>query len=426
MQRSGKLQPFARQVLLGSSIAVAAFFVGRHFSHRSVDFIVYHKAAQSLLAGRTDLYSDTFSTGHPPTQYSYPPLFVLMIFPLGWLGFSNGVGVWFALMMLATVGVIKKAYHHWRPQNRARYALLLVALAGPYCVLVLRYGNIHFPVVLLTVLAVLAWSRGKPWPASFCLALGGAIKIFPLFLIPVFVVRREWSLAARVVGFSAILWLLPALYFGPPKTLALYQSWYDIVSRDISYFKRQRAVDLSLEGSLGRWLTRVDYSQYKDPAYPQANLTELSQRVVQLATAIVRLAVLGLSLWMCVLLRQAERPSLTGVNSMGEAGRVTAGCIFVTAQLLLGPYTNILYLTGWLTVALASPVVMRGQERLQRLILGTGILNLLLFAVPGSMNQRAIQAYGVMTVLGLILWALMMQNGWLMARKAEPRPDQSA
>jgi len=220
MPRAARFLTRNRQPLLWIVAAAVAFLVGRHLSAaaRNVDFIVYYEAARSLLAGRTDLYSGTFSLG-PPHIYLYPPLFVLLVCPIGLLSYADGFGVWFALMTLATAAVTKRVYHHWRPQNRARYALLLVALAGPFCVLGLRYGNIHLAIVLLTVLAVLAWSRGKLWPASFGLALGGAVKIFPLFLIPVFLVRREWSLAARVVGFSAILWVMPALYFGPQQTL---------------------------------------------------------------------------------------------------------------------------------------------------------------------------------------------------------------
>jgi len=47
----------------------------------------------------------------------------------------------------------------------------------------------------------------------------------PLFLLPVFIVRREWPLVTRVIGLSCLLWLLPVIYFGPRRTVALYRSW---------------------------------------------------------------------------------------------------------------------------------------------------------------------------------------------------------
>src|SRR5262245_53498595 len=66
-----------KRVLPWVAIAIAAFFLGRHFIYRSPDFPVYHSAAISLLSGRTDLYSDTFAWV-PPQIYVYPPLFVLL------------------------------------------------------------------------------------------------------------------------------------------------------------------------------------------------------------------------------------------------------------------------------------------------------------------------------------------------------------
>jgi hypothetical protein len=408
-----------RRALVWMGAALAAFVVGRHFAGRSVDFIVYYNSAQSLLAGRTDLYSGTFSLG-PPAIYLYPPLFVLLIFPLGWLSFSNAFGAWFALMAVATAAVVRQAYLHWRPRERAKYALLLATLAGPYLVIALRYGNVHLFVLLLVILGVLAWSRGRVWTASLALAVGGAIKIFPLFLLPVFAVRREWALAARVAGLSAILWLLPVLYFGPQQTMSLYRSWYEMVLRDAGDFKKQHALDQSLEGALERWFTRVDYSQYQDGEYPQVTLVELPRMVVKLGTTGIRVAVLALSLWMCVVLRRASERRQAAAAVEGDPHTVTVGAVFISAQLVLGPYTNILYLSGWLLVALATPVLMRGLSILNNLLLAAGLFNASLFAVPGRMNQRAIAAAAVYGLLGIVLWAVVMRAAWLRGRSATP------
>jgi hypothetical protein len=406
-----------RRTFLWIGAALAAFAFGRHFAERSVDFIVYYNSAMSLLAGRTDLYSDTFSLG-PPAIYLYPPLFVLLIFPLGWLSFSNAYGIWFALLVLATAAVIRQACLHWRPQRRATYALLLATLAGPYVVIALRYGNVHLFVVLLTILGVLAWSRGRVWTASAALAVGGAVKIFPLFLLPVLAVRREWGLAARVVAFSALLWMLPVVYFGPRETVSLYRSWYEVVARNTDEFKKQHALDHSLEGALERWFTRVDYSEYHDPDYPQATVVELPRGVVETGTTAIRLAILALSLWMCVLLRRASERAREDFGSNGNPYTVTAGAVFISAQLLLGPYTNILYLSGWLLLALASPVVLRGEKLLERVMLAAGVINALLFAVPGRTNQRAIAAAAVYGFVGIILWTAVMLGARARTSKA--------
>jgi hypothetical protein len=395
--------------------AVAAFLLGRHVARHSVDFIVYYRAARSLLAGRTDLYSRSFSWG-PPMTYIYPPLFLLLVFPLGWLSFANAFGVWFALMTLATAAVVRLAYRQWRPEGRLKYFWLLAVLPGPYLVWTLVYGNAEVFIVLLTILAVLAWAQGRLWRSSFALALGGAIKVFPLFLVSAILVRREWGLAARVAGVSCVLWLLPAVYFGPLRAAALYRSWYRTVVRDSQEYREQRGPDLSLPGVMERWFTHVDYSHYRDRNYPQVNILNLTEPVLKGLVIVVDAVILALSLRLCARSRTTEA-SLRGVSSREwEAGVAIAACIVIAAQILVGPYTTFLYPSGWLLVALALPLVTQGSTHLTKSFLALGTLNTLLFGIPGSRNQRALWAWGAFAVVGLLLWVLVMYSGRMFAQ----------
>jgi hypothetical protein len=418
MRNGGKLATLLikhREAVLWSLAAAVAFGVGHHICHRTVDFIVYYQGARSLLAGRTDLYSSTFAWG-PPMVYVYPPLFLLLIFPLGWLSFANAFGVWFALMGLGTALVIRRAYRQLRPRHRARYVWLMLVLPGPLVMGALKSGNAHLFVVLLLICAVMAWSKGRVWPASFAIALGGAIKIFPLFLLPVFMARREWALATRVAGFTCLLWLMPAVYFGPQRTMSLYRSWSNPIVFHLPRFENQHSLDQSLPGTMKRWLTHVDYSGRVDRDYPQVNFATLSRRALKAVTYGIEGIILTLSLWMCALLRSVAE--ILPTDRHRQLCVASAGCIFITLQLLLGPYTPTLYLSGWLLVALVLPSVVEGKKYVHNLLLLTGTLNLLLFLVPGKINQRALQAYGAFTVLGFVLWTLSMWGGWLLARKA--------
>ncbi len=427
MRNRGKLARMLirhRQALLWPLAAALAFCVGHRFCHRTADFIVYYQGAKSLLAGRTDLYSNTFAWG-PPMTYVYPPLFLLLIFPLKWLSFANAFGVWFALLGLATAVVVRRAYHQWRPRHRARYIWLILALAGPFVVVALKSGNVHLLIVLLVVYAAMAWSAGRVWPASFAVALAGAIKIFPLFLLPVFVARREWALVTRVIGLSCLLWLLPIVYFGPQRTASLYRSWSNLVVFHLSEFENKRSLDHSLTGTLNRWFTHIDYSGRLDGDYSQANIATLSRRALKAVTYGVEGVILALSLWMCALLQPvAEAPPTEHDRQLRVA---SAGVIFITFQLLLGPYAPMLYLCGWLLVALVLPSVVEDTNYVFNLLLLTGTTNLVLFLVPGRNNQRTLQAYGAFALLGLVLWVLSMWSGCLLVRKTrETTPSYSS
>jgi hypothetical protein len=408
-QRTGRCRPSAfiamdgrmmtfRKFLLWFAAGLLLFAIGQRFSATANDFIVYHTAAKSFLEGRTDLYSDSFAL-KPPMIYVYPPLFLLVVSPIGCLNFETAYGLWFALMAVSFAAIVRSAVSMWWPRNRIRYACMGILICAPYVILCFRSGNVHLFVVLLTVLAFLAWSYGNYWKASFALAIGGAIKLFPLFLIPMLLIRREWRLLVRTVGLTVALWLLPIVYFGPQQTIVLYRAWYGTVIGDIGNYKLQRAVDQSMNGSLERWLTSIDYSQYADSDYPPANFADLSKPGLKIVNGAFAAAVVGLSLWMCFNL---------GVTVTSRKNAVaTVGAIFITAQLLLGPYTPIQYLSGWLLAVLTLPAVLR-RDFVERILFCIGFVNALLFAIPGRMSQRTLQAYGAFTVIGIVLWILSM------------------
>ncbi len=406
-----------RRWVILSVAALALFLVGRALAPHSIDFGVYHRAAESLLEGRTDLYSTTFAL-KPPMRYVYPPLFVLLVAPLGLLEFTDAFGLWFALLGLATLFVTREAVRAWAPRagwgrKSWLYGLAALLIAGPAVIYGLRSANVHLLLVLMTVAAVVAWGRGATRSAAVLIALAGAIKIFPLFLVPAFLALREWRLLARVAALSVILWALPLAWFGPGRALALYDEWRRDVGGNVERLRLESRLDVSLESATQRWLSRVDYGARIDPRYPQVNLVSLDPRVAHSighAAVAVLVALSGL-----VLLK-------LGFSMADPVSRATAaGSLFASAQLLTGPYTTLLYLSAWLLPALALPAAAAIQQpiraRLRLLLLALGVLNLALVLVPGSADHRALEALGVHTGLSLALWTLAAWVAWRFPRR---------
>jgi hypothetical protein len=87
--------------------------------------------------------------------------------------------------------------------------------------------------------------------------------------------------------------------------------------------------------------------------------------------------------------------------------------LFITSQLLFGPYTIFLYLCEWLVVVLTLPVVLQQcAARLNYWLLATGVASLVILAVPGHANHRALEAYGVFTLLNTALWLISLVGAW--------------
>jgi hypothetical protein len=67
-------------------------------------------------------------------------------------------------------------------------------------------GNIDVALLFLWVLGVFLLSRGRVIPSALCFALGSAIKVSPVFALPIFALRRQWRwLAGYAFGSVAVL-----------------------------------------------------------------------------------------------------------------------------------------------------------------------------------------------------------------------------
>jgi hypothetical protein len=397
--------------------ALALFLAGRALAPHTIDFGVYHQAARSLLAGRTDLYSTSFAL-EPPMRYVYPPLFVVLVAPLGLLEFDEAFGIWFTVLVLATFVSLRYAIAAWWPRQgwgRGGWMLALSALfiAGPALVYGLRSANVHLLLVLMLLVATVAWGRGHTGRAAALIAAAGAIKIFPLFLVPVLLVLKEWRMVARITVLSAAFWMLPLFWFGPAGAVSLYHQWRSDVAGNVERLRRESRLDVSLESAAERWLSEVDYARRIDSRYPQANLARLGTSSARAVGKVLVFAVVMASL--LVVLRLGR--SMADPMSRAAA----AGGIFATAQLLIGPYTTLLYLSAWILPVLGLPGAARVQlsahPRLAAAFGLLGAINLVLVFVPGSASHRMLEAWGAHTLMSAALWALAMWIAWRFPRR---------
>jgi hypothetical protein len=405
-----------RAVALAVAV-VALFLAGRALAPHSIDFGVYHQAARSLLAGRTDLYSTSFAL-EPPMRYVYPPLFVLLVAPLGLLSFGDAFGVWFTVLVLAAFASLRSAIAAWWPrQGSGRHGWILAVsalfIAGPALIYGLRSANVHLLLVLMLLAATVAWGQGRTGRAAALIAAAGAIKIFPLFLVPVLLVLKEWRLVARITVLSAAFWMLPLLWFGPAGAVNLYHQWRSDVAGNVERLRTESRLDVSLESATERWLSEVDYTRRIDSRYPQANLARLEPSAARAIGIALVIGVIAVSL--VVVFRLGR--SMADPTSRAAA----AGSIFATAQLLVGPYTTLLYLSAWLVPALGLPAaagIQRSAHARLCLILGLlGAINLVLVFIPGGASHRALEAWGAHTLMSAALWALSVGIAWRFPRR---------
>lgn len=245
-----------------------------------MDFRVYYHGTQGFFEGTRPVYGVKSGMGWP-MHYRYPPLFLFLAAPFTLLSLPWAAAIWTALKCVTLFLLIRALWKRLGPAQGTAAWLVPLLLAGPYVVEDLRYGNAQSIIFVLTGAALLVASS-MPVLAAFALALAISIKVWPLFFVPYLAARRAWKAAGLALAFTAVLLMLPSMYFGVGGNLDLLSQW---ARQEFSTQTGQTEIwfpSQSLRGVLMRYLTVIDYTQVPDSNYPLVHIAELDPNVVRL------------------------------------------------------------------------------------------------------------------------------------------------
>src|SRR5262249_53388757 len=180
-----------------------------------MDLRVYHYGARGVFDGTRPVYGSTSGLGWP-MHYRYPPLFLLLFAPFAFLPLGLATAIWLLLKIVVLIAMLLLIARRMRsdPDRTVRnWWIIPLLIAGPYVIQDFRYGNAQFFVFALAVVGLLLVEE-TPLLAAAALALGIAIKVWPLFFVPVLIAQRYLKFAAYTVLFVVVLMLIPSFYFG--------------------------------------------------------------------------------------------------------------------------------------------------------------------------------------------------------------------
>jgi hypothetical protein len=195
---------------------------------------------------------------HHGWTYHYPPTFALLMglfadpmpgfaVPAWALSPKASVAVWYligAAAMLPALEVWARGLERCAAQtfNEASWNGWWSLRLGPLLALMPFFGDglgrgQPTAIVLLSIVAFLVlYARGRIFGAAACLAAGFTIKIFPIALLVIPLLRRDFKTIFATVGFSVVLLIVfPMLCVGPSAVLQLYTAlWNDHLSGILS------------------------------------------------------------------------------------------------------------------------------------------------------------------------------------------------
>jgi hypothetical protein len=376
-------------------VAAAALLVlaARYCVTHYVDFRVYWYASQSLLSGRQNLYDPTFVWAGPYDSlmdYRYPPLFLLMFIPLGILPYTTAGYFWFALKFVALIVIVRSIDRMVGNEIKSKALLWSVPflVAAPYLIEDFHYGNVHLFVVCLTVFALYLFETERQAISASVLALSITIKVFPVFFLPYFLIRKKFRYVALTLLLVVLLNLLPAAYFGFRENAELLQTWYERVIRDRASHEFHGGINHSLKGVLQRYLSHIPYEKRQiDSNFPNINVANLSPESLQT----IWYSVTGLILVLVAFLGFRHQETR-------EARLLSYGLI-ACAIVAFAPSTGYNYFEILILPAtVISAWLMRQHDKASaRLILGLTLVAILLSFVaplmPGKALQRNVQVH---------------------------------
>jgi alpha-1,2-mannosyltransferase len=191
------------------------------------DFLVFHAAARAWFEGelalvynidaftlyQNALYTDRFPTTVHFRPFFYPPVWLLMLLPLGLLAVGKAYGVF----MAATAGVATAL------EGRRDWWGWLAVMTSPAAVWVMLGGQNTFLSVALLYGGLRLLDRS---PAAAGVLLG-LLSYKPQIwvLVPLaLLAAREWRALAWAIGTVVLLSLISLVVFGPGFWLAFFEA----------------------------------------------------------------------------------------------------------------------------------------------------------------------------------------------------------
>jgi hypothetical protein len=226
----------------------AVFEPGLAYTLVDRDFVNYWMGGQLALSGEhLDLFvheryfprlQELFGADYEVRAWSYPPHYLLFLWPLGLAGYKAGFIGFIGGTLLAFVFAAWVFKREFAPQADSR--LLVLALTG--YVLMMLYAAQNGFMTGAALLLGLAWMKNRPLLAGLAFACL-TVKPQLVLLIPVLLVfDRNWLALFWSAVFTVLLALVSVAWFGleswvlyATETLAYQQfvmtNWYDIFLR---------------------------------------------------------------------------------------------------------------------------------------------------------------------------------------------------
>lgn len=307
---------------LGFDLTARTVFGSVPWPESVVDYSILYDASRHVVA------THEYPADKP---YPYPPPAVALHAASAAFPFPVSATVWLVLTGLAAVAVYATLARVLGLHRRPGLLILLPlahALAAYFFQWDMRSLNSNLLVLGAVLFGCAALASGRDAAAGFWCAVGVALKLMPVLLLPYLAWTRRWRAFAWGVAFSLVFWVVvPLVAFGADGFAKVYGGWAGELGRATnSGAKQTHPILISLDKA----------------ALHATNHDVIAARAIVLGVG---------ALWVCVGLAGA------GV-SRRDRSRDGFAILTHAALLVLGPVAVNPYLEPYHLVPLVVPAVL--------------------------------------------------------------------
>lgn len=348
----------------------------------------------------------------------YLPIVPLTLSPLAAFGLAPAAVAWAMIHVICFSYCLYVLYTAMRRRGtpgdgeaaarRDGGALLVAAciLALPALHEATKFNQLSFITLALVLGGVRATQGAHAVRAGFLFACAALLKLLPGIMLVWLVMKRQWTAAAAMLGWCAVLALAPCLIaFGPQDTLRYHREWYE---HNVNGAAAQGLVDDSLDDHfidrrnqsievvLARWF--APSQRYHINLLP---ITLTEQQCTSIARG-VKIALLG------GLLLAVRRPA----TKISDRAFWCEASVFVLGMLVFSPLLRQYYLI-WalpsvlLLVHFAAETTRGAQRTLGRVGVVLWILGMAAWA------YQPLREGGAHLLMLIVLGIVLLRLAWL-------------
>lgn len=224
-----------------SAVLFLVIFIVENLNHRFWlnDFKVYYLAADAFMKGK-QVYGLPF--GLDTGYYKYSPFLLLVFAPYTLLSYPLAASLHFFFIAAAFVVMVKMMrslfvyFGLFKENNYSFLLLFLILVAGiSHVVRELHLGNMNAILLCLLVAALLHVLAGRTLPAGILLGLAVLCKPYFCILFLPLLLHKKVRVVFYASVFVGLACLIPAVFTGLSKDIALHQSWIRAMLAHDSY-----------------------------------------------------------------------------------------------------------------------------------------------------------------------------------------------